>query len=66
MLEDRMKEDIGKRLIWDGEEIEIINSFSCYDGDFYEYKVVGTDEMHRINIWRDRKFIDAIPKKCRW
>lgn len=61
MLEDRMKEDVGKRLIWKGKEIEIINSFSCYEGDFYEYQVVGTDEIHRVNIWRDKNFMKAIP-----
>lgn len=62
MIEETMKEDIGKCFVWNGEEIEIINAFSCYDGDFYEYKINGTDQIHRINIWRDSSFIRAIPK----
>ena len=62
MIEETMKEDIGKCFEWNGEEIEIINAFSCYDGDFYEYKINGTDQIHRINIWRDSSFIRAIPK----
>lgn len=63
MIEDVMKKDIGKEFIWDNQYVKIINSFSCYDGDFYEYIVDGSSEIHRVNIWKDngKSFVKCIP-----
>lgn len=64
MLEDVMKSDIGKELFWEGQPVKIINSFSCYEGDFYEYTVNESEETYRINIGTERgySFIKCIPK----
>ncbi|BCN30684.1 hypothetical protein [Anaeromicropila herbilytica] len=62
MIEDKMKEDIGKIFIWQGNKIEIINAFTCYEGDFYEYKIFGDDKVYRVNIFKDMSFAMSIPK----
>lgn len=36
--EEYMKTYIGKRIIWENEEVEIVSILTCYDGDFYYYK----------------------------
>ncbi|WP_294405396.1 hypothetical protein [uncultured Clostridium sp.] len=61
-MEDIMREDIGKRFIWNNEEVEIVNTFTCYDGDFIEYKILRTGKIIKINIWNDLNFVRAIPK----
>lgn len=58
---ERMKQDIGKKFIWDDKQIEIINTFTCYEGDFYEYTINGENTVHRINIHKDWSFVEAIP-----
>lgn len=64
MIENVMRKDIGKEFEWNGKHIKIVNSFSCYDGDFYEYTVDGGTEIYRVNIGNDRgwSFAQCIPK----
>lgn len=64
MIEDIMKNDIGKEFLWEGKHIKIVNGFSCYEGDFYEYSVNDTEETFRININTEKgySFICCIPK----
>lgn len=57
----RMKQDIGKKFIWDDKQVEIINVFTCYEGDFYEYMINGENTVHRINIHKGWSFVNAIP-----
>jgi hypothetical protein len=63
MIEDTMRKNIGKKFEWNNKHVKIINSFSCYDGDFYEYAVEGETEVHKVNIWSDtgRSFVQGIP-----
>lgn len=56
-----MKQDIGKKFIWDDKQVEIINVFTCYEGDFYEYMINGENTVHRINIHKGWSFVNSIP-----
>ena len=64
MIEDVMKKDVGKAFYWEGQHVKIVNSFSCYAGDFYEYMVDGKEGIYRINIGNERgySFMQCIPK----
>lgn len=64
MIEDVMRKDVGKEFFWEGKLIKIVNSFSCYEGDFYEYTVNGKEEIYRINIGVEKgySFTRSIPK----
>lgn len=53
---------IGSRLAWQGREIEIINCFSCYEGDYFVYVFPDDSEgtPHKISIF-DGAFLRALP-----
>ena len=38
MIEHAKEKYVGKTFVWRGLKIEIIHCFSCYEGDFFEYR----------------------------
>lgn len=59
---DGTRQYVGRRLTWQGREIEITDCFSCYECDYFEYVFSDDSERtpHKINIF-DRAFMEALP-----
>lgn len=53
MIENAKRKYVGKRFKWRGREIIIINCFSCYDGDFFEYYFVddANKRIERVSMF---------------
>ncbi len=59
---DGARQYVGRRLIWQGQEIEITSCFSCYEGEYFVYVFSGDADRkpHKISIF-DRAFMEALP-----
>ncbi len=64
-IESVMKSNIGKQFLYKGRKVEIVSCFSCYEGDYYEYRDVDLNtEIQRVKLFTEEgyKFEMNIPK----
>lgn len=61
-MAESMKKDIGKHGLWFNNTVIIIDSFTCYAGDFYVVKDLTTEKTLNINIWEDdaKEFLKTV------